>query len=70
MSVTYNFLQVIVLPGAVFLGSLPFLISFIMGISLGHRWLAYAVSLILTFGITLLSFRRRPTPELIREHAP
>lgn len=52
----YNVLRVIALLGAVMLGSLPFLISFIVGIALGHRWLAYTAALVLTFGITLLSF--------------
>ena len=52
----YNVLRVIALLGAVLLGSLPFLISFIIGIALGHRWGAYTAALLLTVGITLLSF--------------
>jgi hypothetical protein len=51
----YNLLRVIALLGAVLLGSLPFLISFIIGIALGNRWGAYIAAL-LTVGITLLSF--------------
>ena len=52
----YNVFRVIALLGAVLLGSLPFLISFIIGIALGNRWGAYTAALLLTVGITLLSF--------------
>jgi hypothetical protein len=47
---------VVALLGAILLGSLPFLISFIIGIAFGHRWVAYGATILLTIGISLLSF--------------
>jgi hypothetical protein len=55
-NIAYNVLRVIALLGAVLLGSLPFLISFIIGIAFWQRWVACASAMLLTIGITLLSF--------------
>lgn len=49
-------IRVIALLVAVLLGSIPFLISFIIGIAIWHRFGAYVVGVLLTIGITLLSF--------------
>jgi len=53
--ISRNILRVIGLIAAIFIGSIPFLASFVCGIAIRRHWFSYVVGFVITAGITIYS---------------